>query len=51
MNNPADTAEMLVEIGSIGVLMAVIITAVWGCMVFVTNAMEKKALQSHTVVH
>ena len=32
--------------GSIGVLMAVIITAVWGCMVLVTNAMEKKTLGS-----
>lgn len=46
MNDPADTAEMLAEMGSIGVLMAVIITAVWGCMVLVTNAMEKKALGS-----
>lgn len=44
MNDPADTAEMLAEMGSIGVLMAVIITAVWVCMVLVTNAMEKKAL-------
>ncbi|MGM9662372.1 MAG: hypothetical protein ACI3WR_04700 [Oscillospiraceae bacterium] len=46
MNSPADTAEMLTEMGTIGVLMAVIITAVWGCMVLVTNAMEKKALRS-----
>ncbi|WP_295719919.1 hypothetical protein [uncultured Oscillibacter sp.] len=46
MNDPADTAEMLAEMGSIGVLMAVIITAVWGCMVLVTNAMEKKTLGS-----
>lgn len=48
MNDPADKAEMLAEMGSVGILMAVIITAVWGCMVLVTNAMEKKALQSHT---
>lgn len=46
MSDPADTAEMLAEMGSIGVLMAVIITAVWGCMVLVTNAMEKKTLGS-----
>lgn len=48
MNDPAGKAEMLAEMGSVGILMAVIITAVWGCMVLVTNAMEKKALQSHT---
>lgn len=48
MNDPADKTEMLAEMGSAGILMAVIITAVWGCMVLVTNAMEKKALQSHT---
>ena len=44
MSDPADTAEMLAEMGSIGVLMAVLITAVWVGMVLVTNAMEKKAL-------
>ena len=44
MSDPADTAEMLAEMGSIGVLMAVLITAVWAGMVLVTNAMEKKAL-------
>ena len=46
MNDPADTAEMLHEMATVGVLMAVIITAVWACMVLVTNAMEKKALGS-----
>ena len=39
-----ETSEMLAEMGSIGVLMAVLITAVWAGMVLVTNAMEKKAL-------
>lgn len=48
MNDPAGKAKMLAEMGSVGILMAVIITAVWGFMVLVTNAMEKKALQSHT---
>lgn len=46
MNDPTDTAEMLHEMATVGVLMAVIITAVWACMVLVTNAMEKKALGS-----
>ena len=48
MNDPADTAEMLAEMGSIGVLMAVLITAVWAGMVLVTSAMEKKALADPT---
>lgn len=46
MNNPADTQAMLAELGSIGVLMAAIITTVWVAMVLVTNAMEKNALKS-----
>lgn len=46
VNDPADTAEMLVEMGSVGVLMAAIITTAWAGMVLVTNAMEKKALKS-----
>lgn len=46
MNNPADMTEMLAEMGSVGVLMAALITAVWGGMVLVTNSMEKDTLQS-----
>jgi len=46
MNNPADMTEMLAEMGSVGVIMAAIITAVWGGMVLVTNSMEKNTLQS-----
>lgn len=46
MNDPADTAEMLAEMSTVGVTMAVIITAVWGGMVAVSYAMEKKAMQS-----
>ena len=46
VGDPADTAEMLVEMGSVGVLMAAIITTAWAGMVLVTNAMEKKALKS-----
>lgn len=50
MNDPADTAEMLHEMATVGVTMAAIITVVWLGMVLVTNAMEKKVLQSHSVV-
>ena len=50
MKDPSDAMEMLVEMGTVGVLMAALITAAWGCMVLVTNTMEKKALQSHTAV-
>lgn len=37
-----DTAEMLAEMGSAGVLMAVIVTAVWGGMIALSAAAEKK---------
>lgn len=50
MKDPSDAMGMLVEMGTVGVLMAALITAAWGCMVFITNTMEKKALQSHTAV-
>lgn len=46
VGDPADTAEMLVEMGSVGILMAAIITTAWVGMVLVTNAMEKKAMKS-----
>lgn len=45
VSGPGGTAEMLREMGTVGVLMAALITAVWGCMVLITNAMEKKALR------
>ena len=44
MGSPAETAEMLREISSAGVLMTVLVTAVWGVMVLVTNTMEKAVL-------
>lgn len=50
MNDPADTAEMLAEMGSIGVTMALLITVAWGGMVLVTNSMEEKLLQSDHAV-
>ena len=33
MNDPGDTMEMLHEMGTVGVTMACLVTAVWGCMV------------------
>lgn len=42
MNHPADRAEMLVEMGSVGVAMAAIVTGVWACMVLVSNGIEKR---------
>ena len=42
--NPADTAEMLREMGTVGVGMAVLITAVWAGMVVVSSLIERRAL-------
>ena len=41
---PADTIAMLHEMSTVGVTMAVLVTAVWGARVLVSAAMEKKAL-------
>ena len=37
MNDPGDTAEMLAEMGSIGVTMAVIVTVTWAIMMFAAD--------------
>jgi len=42
-SNPQDTAAMLREMGTVGVAMAVVVTAAWACMVAVSAVMEKKA--------
>ncbi len=42
MNDPADTAEMLHEMGTVGVTMAIIITAVWIVMCFAADAIVKR---------
>lgn len=39
-----ETAGMLKEMGTVGVLMTVVVTSVWGIMVAVSSAMEKKAI-------
>ncbi len=42
-SNPADAAEMLHEMATVGVLMAVLVTAVWAGMLAVCSVIEKKA--------
>ena len=49
MNNPADTTAMLQELGTVGVAMAALITAVWGGMLAVSHVMEKRGSASAEV--
>ena len=44
--DPAEASVMLHEMATVGVTMAVLITAVWGVMLLVTNAMAKKDRQT-----
>ena len=44
-SNPEDASEMLYEMATTGVTMAVLITAVWLGMVIVTFTIEKRALK------
>ena len=37
MSDPEDTAEMLAEMGEIGVPMLLIVLAIWAIMVFIAN--------------
>ena len=41
--NPEDMAGVLHEMCTVGVTMALLVTAVWGGMVFITSIAEKKA--------
>jgi uncharacterized membrane protein (DUF2068 family) len=43
MYNPADKAEMLHEMATVGTSMAVLITAVWGVMCLAADAIVKRA--------
>ncbi len=45
MDNPTDKAGMLHEMGTVGVAMALFITAVWGVMVAVSSRIEKRAIE------
>ena len=42
MSDPGDTAEMLSEMGSIGVTMAVIVTVTWAIMMFVADKIMER---------
>ena len=42
-SNPEDTAEMLHEMSTVGVTMAVLVTAIWGVMVAVSYRIENRA--------
>jgi hypothetical protein len=46
--NPSDRAAMLMEMGTVGVSMAALVTAVWGIMCAVTSVMEKTASEKET---
>lgn len=43
MNDPADAAAMFHEMSTVGVTMAVLVTAVWCIMLLVANYVENKA--------
>lgn len=45
-SNPADFAAMLGEMSTVGVAMAVLITAVWGGMLLAARSIEKKATKT-----
>lgn len=42
-SDPASAMEMLQEMGTVGVSMALLVTAAWGIMVGAASAIEKKA--------
>ena len=48
-SDPADAAEMLHEMSTVGVTMAILVTAVWAGMVAVSSHLTKKAEKSETV--
>ena len=48
---PVSAAEMLREMATSGVAMAVLVTAVWAGMVVATNAIEKKPSAANIVVN
>lgn len=44
-SNPAAVSKMLVEMSTVGVAMAVLVTAVWAVMLVVSGMIEKKELK------
>ncbi len=49
-SNPADAAEMLGEMSTAGIAMAVLVTAFWAGMVAVSGIIEKRALKEASAV-
>ena len=49
MSDPADASEMFHEMMTVGTSMAGLITLVWGIMLIVSHAMEKKALREFKI--
>ena len=45
-SNPADKAEMLREMATVGVSMAVLVTCVWLVMLCVVSAVERRVLKA-----
>ena len=43
--DPEEAAVMLHEMATVGVSMAVLVTAVWGCMLLVSKSLEQRALK------
>lgn len=41
-SNSADTAKMLREMGTVGVMMAVLVTCVWGVITYIANKIENR---------
>ena len=48
MHSPQDTANMLHEVSTVGVTMALLVTAVWCGMLAVSKAMEHKSKDTNT---
>ncbi len=48
--SPEETAQMLHEMSTVGVTMAVAVTGVWAVMVLVSNAMEQAAIKEERFV-
>ena len=48
MNDPADTAEMLAEMSTVGVTMAIVVTAVWAVGCGIASVLRKKTAEVNT---
>ena len=49
MSNPADKASMFEEMATVGVSMALLVTAVWGVMCLAADAIMKRKEASETL--